>query len=76
MVRFDLGPLFFKNVGTFPGLNFPGISIHFILFIHLLEGETTFLKPLTALTSFVIASTGLLCSGIHRWLAIKRAAFV
>ena len=35
-----LGPRFSKNVGTFPGLNFPGISIHFILFIRLLEGET------------------------------------
>ena len=29
----------------FPGLNFPGISIHFILFILLVQGETTFLRP-------------------------------
>ena len=27
VVRFDLGPLFFKYVGTFQGSKFPGISI-------------------------------------------------
>ena len=39
-----LGPMFVKIVGTFPGLNFPGIFIHFNLFILRLKGETTFLN--------------------------------